>query len=56
MSWKVVKDENVVSHWKCGECDSTVGVEPDWYEQNGTPACWVCDRDMTYSHTEVDCG
>jgi len=54
MTWKVVREESVLSYWECEECHEKVGIEPHWYEHNGTPMC--CDRDMLYSHTEVDCG
>ena len=56
MSWKVVREESVLSYWKCEDCHDKVGIEPNWYEQNGTPVCCECDRDLLYSHTEVDCG
>ena len=56
MSWKVVREESVLSYWECEDCHDKVGIEPHWYEQNGTPVCVECDRDMLYSHTEVDCG
>jgi len=52
--FKVVKDENVISYWECEDCHDKVGITPDWYEQNGTPVCVECDRDMLYGWTEVN--
>lgn len=51
--WKLVKEENVLSYWECEDCHDKVGITPDWYEQNGTPVCVECDRDMLYGYTEV---
>ena len=52
-TFKVVKDENVMSYWQCEDCGGDVGITPDWYEQNGTPVCCECDRDMSYCWTKV---
>jgi ABC-type ATPase with predicted acetyltransferase domain len=53
--WKLVKDENVRSCWQCEDCGGVLGdITPDWYEQNGTPVCPECDRDMSYDYTEVN--
>ena len=52
--WKLVKDEDVLSCWQCEDCGGDVVITPDWYEQNGTPVCPECDRDMSYDYTEVN--
>jgi formylmethanofuran dehydrogenase subunit E len=52
--WALVKDEDVLSYWECEDCHDKVGITPDWYEQNGTPVCVECDRDMLYGYTEVN--
>ena len=51
--WKKIADKAVRNIWKCEDCDETAEIHPDWYEQNGTPMCTECDRDMVYSHTEI---
>ncbi len=61
-----IEDSRVVCVWHCtdDECRESglygspemAIVNPDWYQDNGTPVCGNCDRDMAYSHTEVDCG
>ena len=51
--WALVKDEDVLSYWECEDCHDKVGITPDWYEQNGTPVCVGCDRDMLYGYTYV---
>tara|TARA_R100000995_G_scaffold76132_1_gene45683 strand:- start:210 stop:509 length:300 start_codon:yes stop_codon:yes gene_type:complete len=33
----------------------TVELEPSWYQNNGTPVCMLCDSDMTYIETLLDC-
>jgi hypothetical protein len=30
-----------------------VDITPDWYQENGTPMCSGCDRDLNYMRTEV---
>lgn len=58
-----VPDNKIVCVWHCEDEDCMIGqyretakVNPDWYQDNGTPVCINCDCDMVYSHTEVDCG
>lgn len=55
--WKTVEDKNVQHIWKCTDgdegCDFQAEVTPDWYQNNGTPVCNECDRDMEYVRTEV---
>ena len=51
--WALVKDEDVLSYWECEDCHEKAGITPDWYEQNGTPVCVECDRDMLYGWMEV---
>lgn len=48
-----LKDEDVISVWKCEECGKEAEIHPDWYEQNGTPMCTDCDCDMAYSATYI---
>jgi hypothetical protein len=56
--WKKVLDKVIRHFWICKDEDcpdgnSTAVVGPDWYEQNGTPVCTACDRDMEYDYTEI---
>ena len=53
---KIIEDHKVFMFWKCEDCDYVTEVLPTFYQDNGTPVCVECDRDMFYSHTEVDCG
>lgn len=53
---KLIEDVKVYNVWtpKC-DCDSmVVSVNPDFYEENGTPICSECGEDLTYSHTEIE--
>ncbi len=52
--WAKVADENVRHIWVCTDCKAKTKaiITPNWYENNGTPVCSCCDRDMTYSHTD----
>lgn len=58
-AWKKIPDERVRSVWvkderdDCGDGPDTVFINPDWYEENGTPICCWCGEDMVYSHTEI---
>jgi len=58
MSRRTVRDFQVHNIWMCMNvtCDNEeeVDISPDWYENNGTPVCTECDRDMSYRHTEID--
>jgi hypothetical protein len=53
--WRTVADKYVRHVWRCEEdcCEETAIVTPDWYQQNGTPMCALCDVDMVYVRTEV---
>ena len=51
-----IEDNEIVCVWYCECCDDVIEVNPDFYQDNGTPVCMECDEDMLYSHTEVDCG
>jgi len=60
---KKVSDRKIVCVWYCYDEDCMIGnnhetanVNPDWYQYHGTPVCLNCNKDMEYSHTEVDCG
>ena len=53
-SRKDVESKNVFNIWYCKECDNRLEVNPDWYQDNGTPVCDHCDIDMCYHHTEID--
>ena len=48
---KKISDGHVLNIWQCGECDECVEINPDYYQDNGTPMC--CDRDMGYVETVV---
>ena len=50
-TWTIVADSDVANTWRCEECGATIDINPDWYQNNGTPMC--CDVDMEYSHTEI---
>lgn len=50
---KSIEDKNVIHTWTCKSCGKTFEVTPDYYEENGTPVCWDCDRDCEYSKTEI---
>lgn len=52
--WDVIPDDKVRHVWYCEECEDEVNIEPDWYQNNGTPMCADCDDDMIYSHTEIN--
>ena len=54
--WKKISDDTIRHVWYCEECEDEVNIEPDWYQNNGTPMCGDCDDDMTYSHTEINNG
>ncbi len=51
--WKPISDKNIRSLWICPECKKKAHIEPNWYQDNGTPVC-ECDLDMKYSHTEIE--
>jgi hypothetical protein len=56
--WKHVRDSDIKHLWGCNDsrdegCEAEAEVSPDWYEQNGTPVCPECDRDMGYIKTVV---
>ena len=55
-----IPDNKIIHVWNCPHCDyaekdrgggATAHVSPDWYEHNGTPVCWECDKDMSYVKT-----
>ena len=56
--WTNIKDNEVKHIWVKDEddiCDwyaERVEINPDWYQENGTPIC-SCGIDLVYSHTEV---
>lgn len=53
--WLTMKDDRIRHVWTCkeGGCKEKAIVSPDWYQDNGTPVCPKCDRDMAYIRTEV---
>ena len=57
--WTKIKDSKVIHIWvkaEDDECENDIKpteVNPDWYQDNGTPICWSCGQDLVYSHTEV---
>lgn len=52
-NWKVIDDSNIRHVWCC-ECGHEANIEPDWYQNNGTPVCIDCDEDMQYLGTEMN--
>jgi len=46
--WIDIKNQDVCHIWKCEDCKTKVILKPDWYQDNGTPVCCECDRDMYY--------
>lgn len=54
--WVEIADEDVRLVWVCNndECggEETI-VSPSWHQDNGTPICDKCDRDMEFARTEV---
>lgn len=52
MIWQVYPDWLVRSVWKSKYTDEEAYINPDWYEQNGTPMDSE-GEDMEYSHTEI---
>lgn len=51
--WKVIDDSKLRHVWRCAECTDEINIEPDWYQNNGTPVCSDCDEDMYYLRTEM---
>lgn len=51
--FRKIEDDCVMSYWRCTECGDRYPVNPDWYQENGTPVCIDCNLDMQYLHTEV---
>ncbi len=57
--WEKISDINVRHIWVKAETDdcpckeNEISIQPDWYENNGTPSC-ECGQDMQYSHTEIN--
>ena len=55
--WLEVNDDHIHHVWACNDEDckdfgKEVRVQPDWYQDNGTPVC-ACDQDMNYLRTEI---
>jgi len=56
MARKVIKDSLVHNVWipNCGCIMEPADVNPDYYQDNGTPTCPECGSDFEYSHTEIE--
>jgi len=56
-NWTPIKNNNVRSIWNCEYSDCTrleqAIVNPDFYQDSGTPVCPDCDSDMIYQYTEI---
>jgi hypothetical protein len=52
LNCKKIADDKVINVWKCN-CGERARINPDFYQDNGTPMCTSCDDDMEYSHTEI---
>jgi hypothetical protein len=50
----LLKDEQVITVWKCDECNENTEVNVTFFQDNGTPVCVGCDRDMAYDHTYLN--
>lgn len=54
-----VEIDKVRCYWVCinDECKqfgkTDFYIHPSWHENNGTPVCDKCDRDMHFDHVEV---
>lgn len=57
-NWVTFDHNKVVHVWVCPdeECDCRTFVYPWYYENRGTPTCPECERDMTYTSTEINLG
>ena len=59
MSSRIIEDSKVVTVWNCEDCraklrpNQVVEVTVDFFQDNGTPVCNECDRDMNYDHTYI---
>ena len=51
MTRHIIRDSSVINVW-IGE-DGEVEINPDWYEENGTPMDSE-GNDMTYLRTEIE--
>lgn len=56
-NWKAIQDHHVRAIWRCTDEDCECEkydciINPDWYQQNGTPMC-NDGIDMEYIRTEV---
>jgi hypothetical protein len=47
---KQLADNMVQMDWECPDCGEVATVNPDFYEENGTPLC-ECGEDMEYKGT-----
>lgn len=52
----VVPDDRVWTVWRCDEpqneeCMGEIEVDVSYFQDNGTPICPGCDRDLTYTRT-----
>lgn len=57
--WTKINDARVRHVWtqKC-ECkleDPVCYIDPDFYENNGTPICEECGDDFKYVRTDIKC-
>jgi hypothetical protein len=44
----ILPDAEIYTHWKCPECSDVADVPVTFFQDNGTPVCADCDRDMVY--------
>lgn len=53
-AWARVKDVDLLCKWACPKHPKYAAyVTPGWHEENGTPICGVCGRDLSYKWTKV---
>ena len=53
MKMKTIKDSDVLMIWTDEETGVEIAVNPDWYQENGTPVCPESGDDMLYVRTEI---
>jgi|LakMenE18May11ns_1017448.scaffolds.fasta_scaffold9682120_2 formylmethanofuran dehydrogenase subunit E len=54
--WDIIDNRKVREVWECPDCEDEVNINPNWYQDNGTPVCEECGCDMKYMHTEINNG
>ncbi len=50
----ILPDTQVITVWTCEECKENIEVAVTFFQDNGTPVCSGCDRDMIYGHVYLN--